>query len=141
MNSESLNLNWLEAIKTAELINKLKPERAILDCPSNNLKAYSNYVRDHLKDKTIEIISEHKADSKYPIVAAASIIAKVTRDREIQKIKQKIGEEFGSGYPSDPMTQKFMKENHNKYPDIFRKTWISYKKLKQEKFQRSLADF
>jgi len=141
LESDSLNLNWLEAIKTADMVNKLKPDRAILDCPSTNLKAYSAYVRNHLKDKTIKIISEHKADTKYPIVAAASIIAKVTRDREIQNIKKEIGEEIGSGYPSDPITQKFMKENHSKYPDIFRKTWVSYKRLQQQQLQRSLADF
>ncbi|MBU4502518.1 MAG: ribonuclease HII [Nanoarchaeota archaeon] len=141
LESNSLNLNWLEAIKTADMVNKLKPDRAILDCPSTNLKAYSAYVRNHLKDKTIKIISEHKADTKYPIVAAASIIAKVTRDREIQNIKKEIGEEIGSGYPSDPITQKFMKENHSKYPDIFRKTWVSYKRLQQQQLQRSLADF
>ena len=47
--SETLNLNWLEAITTAKIINLLKPEKAILDCPSTNIKAYSDYVKKHLK--------------------------------------------------------------------------------------------
>jgi len=141
LDSDSLNLNWLEAIETAKMINKLKPDKAILDCPSNNIEAYSAYVRRHLANKEIEIVSEHKADMRYPIVAAASIIAKVTRDREIKKIKKEIGINFGSGYPSDPLTQRFLKKYHDKYPDIFRHTWESYKRLKYVKKQKSLIDF
>jgi len=141
LQSDSLNLNWLEAIKTAEMINKLKPDKALLDCPSPNIKAYTSYVRNHLEDKTIEIVAEHKADVKYPLVAAASIIAKVTRDREIEEIKKEIGIDFGPGYPSNPITQQFLKENYNNYPHIFRKTWISYKKLKEGKKQKSLTEF
>ncbi|MDP2908916.1 MAG: ribonuclease HII [Nanoarchaeota archaeon] len=139
--SDSLNLNWLEAIKTAEMINKLKPDKAILDCPSPNKKAYTEYIRKHLDNKGIEIIAEHHAESKFPIVAAASIIAKVTRDREIEKIKKGIGIDFGSGYPSDPVTQKFLKENYNNYPQIFRKTWLSFKRLKKEEKQKGLTEF
>ena len=47
--------------------------------------------------------------------SAASIIAKTTRDAEIEKIKKKIGIDFGSGYTSDPVTCKFLKENSHKY--------------------------
>ncbi len=142
LNSENLNLNWLEAIKTAEMINQLKPDKVILDCPSNNLQAYTDYVRKHLKDKTIKIVAEHKADSKFLIVAAASIIAKVTRDREIEKIKEKIGIDFGSGYPSDPKTKEFLKNHFADFPSIFRKSWASYKKVSIiNKSQKSLFDF
>ncbi len=139
----TMNLNWLEAVTSANIINKLKPETAILDCPSPNLQAYSDYVRKNLKDKSIKIISEHKADVNYPVVSAASIIAKVTRDREIKKIKDKIRKDFGSGYPSDPRTVKFLAENYDKYDkeSIFRKTWISYKRVAGKKKQKDLLGF
>jgi len=39
LRSPHLNLNWLEAIKTAMILNKLQPEKAIVDCPSNNIEA------------------------------------------------------------------------------------------------------
>jgi len=81
------------------------------------------------------------SDVKYTVVAAASILAKVTRDREIKKIKEKIGVDFGSGYTSDERTQKFLKENWEKYPSIFRKTWISYKKVVNDSKQRNLEEF
>lgn len=139
--SEEINLNWLEAIKSAEIINGLKPDTAYLDCPSNNIKAYSDYVRKLLENKDTKIIAEHKADMTYPVVSAASILAKVTRDKEIEKIKKKVKVDFGSGYPSDPVTQEFLEKNYNKFPEIFRKTWESYKRIVRNKGQAKLGDF
>ena len=140
LRSESLNLNWLEAIKSTEIINFLNPEKAIIDCPSNNITAYKNFLKKHLKNKT-ELIVEHKADFKYAVVSAASIIAKVTRDNEIKKIQKKIKEPIGSGYPSDPITITFLEKNYNNYPEIFRKEWASWKKFNKKKKQKNLKDF
>lgn len=139
LNSDDLNLNWLEAQKSAEIINYLKPDKVIIDSPSNNCKAYKEYVRNILY-KPIEMAVEHKADVNYPVVSAASILAKVTRDREMEKIQQKYGN-CGPGYMSNSITQKFLEENWEKHPEIFRKTWISYKKLAQAKNQKSLGEF
>jgi ribonuclease HII len=140
LESSSSNLNWLEGDYSAKIINELKPDKAILDCPSNNPKAYTDYIKKKLKVKT-EIKAEHKADLNYPIVAAASILAKVTRDKEIVKIIDKIGKPTGSGYPSDPATKKFIKENYKSHPEIFRKTWQTYKDLIKEKQQSKLGEF
>jgi len=140
LNSPDLNLNWLEAITSAKIINELKPDTAILDCPSTNIQAYTDYVEKFLEVKT-KIISEHKADENYPVVSAASIIAKVTRDEEIEKIKKKYNIQFGSGYPSDPRTKEFIKKEYQKYPEIFRKTWSTYKKIAEGKTQSTLHTF
>jgi ribonuclease HII len=140
LNSETMNLNWLEAKNSAQIINKLKPDKAILDCPSTNLLSYSKYVKN-LLTFDVELITEHKADLNHIIVGAASILAKVTRDREIEKIKSDISIDFGSGYPSDPRTIKFLRENYDKYPDIFRKTWASYKNAIEKGKQKRLGEF
>ena len=58
LESEHLNLNWLEAIVSAEIIDKLNPDKAILDCPSNNIEAYSNYVKKHLTTFVVEYIKK-----------------------------------------------------------------------------------
>jgi len=141
LSSDELNLNKLEAQKMAEAINSLGPDKVIVDCPSNNIKDFVNYLKLHLKNKDINIIAEHKADVKYLVVGAASIMAKVTRDAEIKKIKDKIGIDFGSGYTSDPKTIEFLKENWDKYPSIFRKEWISYKKVLKAQGQKELGEF
>lgn len=140
LNSKDMNLNLLEGKTSAEIMNKLSPKKAILDCPSTNIKAYSNYVKDLLK-KDVELVVEHKADINYVVVGAASILAKVTRDNEIEKIKKRIKINFGSGYPSDKVTQEFLKKNWNKYPDIFRKTWSSYKNVVKSSKQKKISEF
>jgi len=140
LRSEGTNLNWLEADTTITIINKLKPDASYLDCPSNNITAYANYVRTKLTVKT-EIHAEHKADEKYVVVGAASIIAKVTRDREIEKIKKDIGIDFGSGYPADPITKRFLEENWSKHQKIFRHTWASYKNVVKKKDQKKLGEY
>jgi ribonuclease HII len=97
------NLNWLEADTSAEVINKLTPEKAIVDCPSINIEEYQEYIRKKL-NVDCELVVEHKADLNHLVVAAASIIAKVTRDRAIEEIKKKVGQDIGSGYPQTTTT-------------------------------------
>lgn len=138
---DGLNLNKLEARKTAEILNELNPNKAIIDAPSNNVKSYKKYLMRFIKNKDVELILEHKADFNYPVVSAASILAKVTRDNEIEKLKKHIGIDFGSGYMTDPKTVDFLKNNFEKYPELFRKSWFPYQELVNKKFQKSLSDF
>lgn len=140
LESESLNLNRLEAIKSAMIINSLKPDKAIIDCPSPNREAYTNYVRKLLKDKNIELLLMHKAE-KFEVVAAASILAKCIREEEVKKIEKMVGESIGSGYPSNEVCQKFLKDNWDKYPEIFRKSWVTWRDHKIAKAQKKLSDF
>jgi ribonuclease HII len=86
-------------------------------------------MQTHLHSK-VQLVPKHKADLNYIEVAAASILAKVTRDREIIKIKKKYKIEFGSGYPADSRTVKFLKECNGNYP-IFRKSWATWKRFIQ----------
>jgi ribonuclease HII len=86
----------------------------------------------------VEIVSEHKADKNYPIVSAASIIAKVERDKAIAELKDLHGD-FGCGYPTDPKTVAFLKqcvEKSEEYPDFVRKSWKPAKRAKKEKNSR-----
>ena len=136
-----MNLNWLEARKAAEIINYMKPDVVYLDCPSTNIKAFTEYVRELLDNKDVKIISEHKADLKYVVVGAASILAKVVRDRRIVEIERAIGKKIGSGYPSDPNTKEFLKENYKKHPEFIRKSWASYTNLIKKKEQSNLGEF
>ena len=141
LRNDGLNLNWLEAHKTADIINALNPDKAIIDCPSTNIKKYKAYLLNLLVNKKVELIVDHKADKNFLECGSSSIIAKVMREEEIEKIKKKIGIDFGSGYTSDERTQKFLKENIDKYPEIFRKSWSTYKDNIGSKSQKGLGDF
>ncbi|MCH8328984.1 MAG: ribonuclease HII, partial [Nanoarchaeota archaeon] len=134
-NHDGLNLNKLEARKSAEIINLLKPDKAIIDAPSNNIGSYKEYLMGYVKNKKIKLILEHKADLNYPVVSAASILAKVTRDAEIEKIKKKIKIDFGSGYMADPKTVDFLEKYYEKHSELFRKSWMPYRDKVNKKFQ------
>ena len=140
ISSSALNLNKLEAHTSADILNALNPDAAIIDCPSNNVKAYTAYLKKKMAVKCVLVV-EHKADTNHVEAGAASILAKVTRDREIEKIKKEIGNvDFGSGYPSDPKTVAFLEKNWNKY-DFFRKSWDSWQRLQKQKSQMKLGEF
>jgi ribonuclease HII len=144
MLEEGYNINWLEADTAVRFISEVKADLVISDCPSINKVAYKEYLLNQL-DKSIiestEFIVEHKADENYIAVGAASILAKVVRDKAIDHIKNEIGKDFGSGYMSDEKTRKFLHAYYDKYPDIFRKYWKSYIKVKGDAEQSKLGDF
>ncbi|MDP6870339.1 MAG: ribonuclease HII [Candidatus Poseidoniaceae archaeon] len=103
----STNLNDLEVELFAESL-KLMPEgEVILDACDVDA---ARFARNVSKASSRKCLAEHKADSNYPEVGAASIIAKVTRDRFIADLSDELGIELGSGYPSDPTTKIAVKE-------------------------------
>jgi ribonuclease HII len=78
----------------------------------------------------------HQADAIYPVVSAASIIAKVRRDELIEELKKELGIDFGSGYPSDPKTKEFLikwgKKHSGKFPEIVRQSWQTVENIREE---------
>ena len=140
-----INLNQIEAIKMAEIINMLEPEKAIIDTPSYNSNKFKIYLTSKLKNKNIELICENFADKNYPVVSAASIIAKVERDKRIEKLKRKVGFDFGVGYSHDERTIEFLeklaKETKGKMPSYVRKTWETTIQITDEIKQRKIFEF
>jgi ribonuclease HII len=126
-------LNRLEAQTMAKIIEALKPDEAYVDAADVLEKRFGNHISECLRCKT-KVVSEHKADRTYPIVSAASIIAKVERDGEIAKLRVKYGD-FGSGYLTDEKTMVFLKallDKNGDYPSCIRKSWKPAQKLKSE---------
>ncbi len=135
-------LNRLEAQTMTQIINILKPDKTYIDAADVNEERFKHHIQEGLTTKT-KITSKHKADKIYPIVSAASIIAKVERDKEIAKLKNKYGD-FGSGYLTDQKTTHFLKQwlqTHAEHADCVRKSWKPAKKAKNEKgtLQKKLA--
>ncbi len=139
LSNDGMNLNWLEAHKTAEILNELKPDVAYIDCPSPNIEKYTGYLQKLLRHK-IKLLVSHKAERFYP-VGAASILAKCRRDAEIVKIQKMMPELIGSGYPSDPTTKKFIAKYYKVYPEIMRKSWSTYQNLIKKGEQQGLDRF
>jgi len=142
---KGVNLNKIEAIKMAEIINMVKPDKVYIDAPSYNSNKFTDYLFSKLEDKKMKIIAENYADKKYPVVSAASIIAKVDRDEQIRKLEKELGEPLGVGYPHDEITIKYLekiaRKNKGKMPNYVRKTWDTTKQIVKKYKQKGLVGF
>ncbi len=130
------NLNDLEARIAARLIDKITftPCNVYVDSPDVNTIRYRNTIMKYLSRDDIEIIVENDADKTYPVVSAASIIAKVKRDSIIEELKKVYGD-FGSGYPSDPKTRAFLRNiiKGRRIPPIVRRSWKTFRNIVKQK--------
>lgn len=123
-------LNLLEAQAMARVISELKPDLAYVDASDILEERFGKQIKE-LLPFNVTIISEHNADVKYPVVSAASILAKVRRDQFIAKLKETYGD-FGSGYPHDEKTIQFLSDRIHRYgsfPDFVRKSWKTIRAL------------
>lgn len=135
------SLNILEAQWMAQVLNKLNWDIAYVDASDVNAERYGRQISAQLKTKN-KVVSEHKADSAYPVVAAASVLAKVRRDQRIVELHQSYGN-FGSGYPNDPKTRQFLSDwikTHSTFPDIVRKTWETARSIRAANRQQTFKD-
>ena len=115
------SLNHLEAQYMAKVISKLSPSVAFVDSCDVNPRRFGKEISKLTSHSKIK--SYHHADSRFVVVSAASILAKVSRDRVITKLKKK--HNVGSGYPSDPKTKAFVKKSikRNESMTFIRKSW------------------
>ena len=134
------NLNKYEIKRMVELVEFFNPDKVIIDALEQE-ESFHKKISGMINGTTV--IAENFADKKYPEVGAASILAKVTRDREVEKL-HKLHGNFGSGYPADPLTIDFLKnwiKRNKDFPDCVRKSWMTVKMLKMEKEQRTLSQW
>ena len=121
-------LNSLEAKYMAKVISKLNPDMSYVDSCDVNPKRFGKKISKLANSHKIR--SYHHADSRFVIVSAASILAKVTRDRAIEKLRK--NHNVGSGYPSDSKTMKFLSKylsDKKEIPDFVRASWKPVKVL------------
>ena len=140
---KGLTMNQIETKLFASVIEKLRPNVAYVDSVDVNEDRFGKDIKNELTSK-VKIISKHGADEIYPIVSAASIIAKTTRDAEIRKIAKEIGENIGSGYPSDAVTIRFLErwiDEHGKPPPHTRLSWKTAQRLLDRIKTKKIEDF
>jgi ribonuclease HII len=142
-----MTLNEIEVNAFTKVIKKLKPEICFVDSADVNEERFGKDILAGLSFKP-EIISKHKADENFPIVSAASILAKTTRDAEVeiigQELEKKINLPLGSGYPADPITQRFMTawlDKYGKLPPYTRHSWKTSIELLKNYKTKKLDDF
>jgi ribonuclease HII len=128
LRSKDINLNEIEKIAMRKIIGNSKPDVSYIDCIDVKPERFKNEIEKF--QNNLKVVAEHGADDKYVIVSAASIVAKVERDMEINKIKKEF-KDIGSGYPSDPKTISFLKNTpYNDLPDFVRRSWATVERMK-----------
>lgn len=140
---KKMSLNDIEMNAMATIINSIgDADKTIIDLPSTS-KTFVPDLESKLTAKT-KITAEYKADVNHISVGAASIIAKVERDRQIRTLEEEHGLQLGSGYPSDPATKRYMESlirSRDTFPDYVRRSWKTTKEIMEKKTQKSLAIF
>ncbi|KAF9354727.1 DNA replication licensing factor mcm8 [Mortierella sp. AD094] len=142
LRKEKYNLNALAHDTTIQLIRETLASGVNLrEVYVDTVGPPESYQRklENLFPSITKIVVAKKADSKYPIVSAASICAKVSRDDVLRHwifaesgMEDTISRQFGSGYPSDPKTVSWLKSNMDPifgYPNIVRFSWQTCKTL------------
>jgi ribonuclease HII len=124
-------LNELEASAFARLVREIGPVIAYLDACDVDARRFGRRVA-RLAGTGVRIVSRHHADRDFPLVGAASIVAKVRRDRAIARLEEFLGEPIGSGYPSDARTVAFVRRRvsaDGPRPEWLRASWRTTKRV------------
>ena len=133
-------LNYLEATAMARVLRELDPEEAYVDASDVDEARYGETILRLLPAKP-KLISKHKADSTYPVVSAASVLAKVRRDALVAALRVEYGD-FNSGYPSDDRAIEWLEtwyREHRSWPSIVRHSWEPVKRIRLDSAQTRLA--
>ena len=136
-------LNELEAIAFARLVRATGPDLAHVDACDVNAHRFGALVRRLAGDR-IPVVARHHADRDDPVVGAASIVAKVRRDRAVAALARRLGTEVGSGYPSDARTIAFLRARlarTSSVPAYVRASWATMKRVKPDRPARSLETY
>ncbi len=140
---QQMTLNDLEARVFATVIEKLHPEVAYVDCADVDEHEFKKAILRSLPFE-LDVVSKHGADDLFPVVSAASIIAKVHRDGAIRKIEEEIGQKIGSGYSHDAETISFLEKwvrEKGTLPPHTRASWDTAKRLLNAAATHKIDDF
>lgn len=140
-----VNLDKIEAMRMAQIIDINIGSKIYVDSLTQNPKKFKQLIVSFLQKKEVDLIVENYMDESILVVGAASVIAKVERDRAIIELKKEVGYDFGVGYPHDSRSiqfvEKLIKETKGRLPEYIRKSWVTTEMLLEKSWQRKLKDF
>lgn len=143
---EVMSLNEIEIQGFTDVIERSDADKIIVDLPEPDgdrfIRKMKNELPARFEDR--DFTAEHEADDNFPIVSAASIIAKSARENHVDELKKKYGYDFKSGYPHDKPTIEFLEkyvEEKGELPMETRRSWSTAERILKESEQSGLGDF
>lgn len=143
-------LNEIEVDAFGRIAKRLRGRELFLDAADVNAERFGKLVAKKVGRKYAyqRVVSEHRGDLNHPIISAASIIAKVRRDKEVRRmarpLEKEIGLPLGSGYVHDETTIKFLETyrlRHGVFPAGTRSSWDTIRVMESRLLTRRLEDF
>ena len=133
---DGTNLTELELTAAVEIVRRLRPHVLVFDAPVSPgaIPGLAERLRSRCAlagAEPREIIVVPKADRDFPVVGAASLLAKVTRDAYVMYLRRRYGD-FGWGYPAEEAAVRFLRawwERHGELPPICRRKWATARRL------------
>ncbi len=143
---EVMTLNEIEIQGFTDVIERSDADKIIVDLPEPDGDRFIRKMKKELpaKFESRDFTAEHEADDNFPIVSAASIIAKSARENHVDELKKKYGYDFKSGYPHDKPTIEFLEkyvEEKGELPEETRRSWSTAERILEEAEQSGLGDF
>ena len=143
---EDMTINEIELRGFADVIDMAEPDRVVMDLPEPDGDRFIGKVKELMDTEyhDVEFVAEHGADDNFPVVSAASIVAKSARESHVEDLHSKYGYDFASGYPHDKPTITFLErylDQEGELPPETRKAWSTAQRLLDEYRQNSLGDF
>ncbi|XP_022979887.1 ribonuclease H2 subunit A [Cucurbita maxima] len=133
LNKVKINLNEISHDSAMGLVTKVLGMGVLLTEVYVDTVGDPEKYRIKLSEKfpNVKFVVSKKADSLYPVVSGASIVAKVTRDRvlrdwALEETAENMHRNFGSGYPGDPTTKCWLEDHKHSvfgFPSLVRFSW------------------
>jgi ribonuclease HII len=136
-------LNLLEAKAFARLWTDSRADVLYADACDTDPARFGRVIRAEAGRRGT-VVARHRADETFPIVGAASVVAKVLRDRYITRLCERLGADLGSGYPSDPVTVAFLTallSAGGPVPQFVRQSWATMERVKPSPKVQRLESF
>ncbi len=143
---EGMTINRIEIKGFARVIDQADPDKVVMDLPEPDAEEFIEKIKKSMNsDSTdIEFTAEHGADDSFPVVSAASIVAKSARESHVEELHSKYGYDFASGYPHDKPTINFLErylDQEGELPPETRRSWSTAERLVDQHQQNSISDF
>jgi ribonuclease H, mammalian HI/archaeal HII subfamily len=143
---EVMSLNEIEIQGFTDVIERSDSDKIIVDLPEPDGDRFIGKMKMELPARfgDRDFVAEHEADENFPVVSAASIIAKSARENHVDSLKEKYGYDFKSGYPHDKPTINFLKDylsEKGELPPETRMSWSTAERIVKESSQKSFDEF
>ncbi len=135
-------LNRLELDAFARLAGDWSASMVVADACDANARRFEQALAERLGPET-RVVARHRADRTDPVVGAASIVAKVERDRWLAELARALGLDLGSGYPSDPRSVRAVTDvfrTTRRWPDWARASWSTKERVMAALGRRTLDE-